>query len=901
MMKINNFTAGTISPREIIKQRECEYYLINKRAYLKENDSEKSYFYKKWLSDIKVKKLNTQNTNSVEVNLKEIFDNWFLKEWFSIPQAYETSYAKHFAMAERFIEYFNSRELEVIGVDGLCELFTGGQLKWQDVAFSRIADTCDFIVKDAKDGKVHVIKVVSSMPYSMRARSQVNKPVNSPELILMKAAFIEQYPDCVCELWSIKSSKDSGIKLAENFDFNVVSCDFDGFETKDALLLFLYDVMAMNVNHASCSECRYKAYCPKTLSTFHPECVEEEVKTSYVEPKFTEEQTELIEHVDGPLSVVAIPGAGKTASLVARCKRLIEKGIDARNILLVSFTKKACEELVARLKLALGTNDIPLVLTLNAFGNNILINNRGVIGRRFKLADDCDCMALIEELMPSQPSIEGASYEGAEGAYGIIPTLYRYFQEIDKNGKEWFLEKYPTKDTDNIFSFYDAFKAEYNKRGNISYEDQIGYALDLLRSNAKVAFMMSRLYRYIMVDEYQDVNEAQAELIDIIAQHHQNLVVVGDDDQSIYGWRGGSNKFLINFEDRYAGAKLLKFCDNFRSTDKILSACQTLINKNNGSRIEKTFVAHRNGTNAPCLFKNFTPEAVPGIVERANKAGFNNGDIAIICRKNKGVELVSAALNKSGVEVISPRDFLINDALYLAIRDVLSLMYTGIEDVPLYRLLRCLDVQPRSMVRIAKYKNSTLYDQLVSEGYMYSLSDETYENFEPMMPDPDSIIENLMYPVLNAGCKIYNAFKVSSSRKVTDTIPGIAKALFGEDAIKHPSLRALLEQADERGIADTVKLLEFMNHQLRFNSTNGVDYAKSESRVNVMTAHASKGKEFPFVLVFGVEEFEEDEESTRLLFVAMSRAKKSLFLAEGPAGYSKLVPQFQSNLMVKAY
>lgn len=890
-----SFSAGYLTGKEIVKQRSCRKYLIHKRAKLRSKVTDKLFFYKKWLSLIKSRRGDV-DTDA----LSEIFETEFKAEWFDVPQGFETSREKEFLMAERFLNAFKEKKFQILGTDVPCEIKSSKPFLWQDVSFDTIRDTCDFIAKDG-EGRIHLIKVVHSMDYSMRARTAVNKPINCPELVIMKAAFINEYPDAVCEMWSVKSKDDTGLFVSDSFKKNIVSCSFEGFETKEALTLFLYDVMALEPECSNCDSCIYREICQ--ISDVRKDNVEEEVKAQVKAMNFTSEQEELIEHVDGPMSVIAIPGAGKTAALVERCKRLIEKGVDARNILLLSFTKKAVEELRERLHLHLGKN-IPKVLTLNSFGSDILSNNWGMVGSRLKLASDTDCMGLIEELMPTQNNISGVSYDGIATKFGLVPTLYSYFKEIKEFGESAFIEKYAEKkDVENILSFYNAYEAEYASRHLMSYDDQISMALNLLKGNEKLARMMSKIYRYIMVDEYQDVNSEQAELIDVIAKHHNNIVVVGDDDQSIYGWRGGSNRFLIDFPERYPAARTVVFCNNFRSTDKILTACQTLINKNNGSRIEKMFIPHRNGTNAPCLFKNFTPEAVPGVIIRANKAGFKNGEIAVICRKNKVVELVSRALEKQGIKSISPRDFLIDDPIWNGIRDVLSIASSEeekVDDFRLYRLLRILGVGPRSMVKIDTYKDCSLYEQLVGAHYMKSLFDGSYEGYAEEIPDPESIGDMLMVPVLNAGHKIYLAIKeVKASRRMSEVIPKISNILFGVS--KHPAITALLEQADERGIADTFKLLTFMESCKRYSSTDGVDYATSDECVNVMTAHASKGKEFSFVLVFGVEEFDEDEESTRLLFVAMSRAKKSLFLTEGPSGYSVLVPALKKDVQVRAY
>ena len=885
MAKIN---AGVISPKEIINQRGCEDYLFNKRLKLTSKDCERRYFYKKWLSRYKL-----SFSEKFPFDIDAIFEEHFKKDWFTVGHSYNTAKEKAKALALRFIKSFESRNFTILSYDKKVSIDYGPNREWRGVGFYAVADTVDFVCRDNIDGKIHLIKVVSSMPYSMRARSQENKPINSPELIVMKASTIKEYPDAVCELWSLKASKDSGMVLSDTLD--VVSCTFDGFESEEALKLLLLDVMAMSVKCTSCDNCRFAEYC-KTSAYKKVESYKEEAKTNSYTIVYSEAQRELIDHLDGPMSVLAIPGAGKTASLVERCRVMIqEKDINPRNILLVSFTKKACEELKARLSLTL-TGDIPDVMTLNAFGNDVIVSNSGVIGRRLKLASESDCKELIEGLMDKLPIFKGMSYDGLNTKFGLVSQLYNWFNEIDKVGFEIFSENHKNKDTEYIEMFYHVYKKEYNRLGYISYDDQIERALDMLKTNERLAFMMSRKYRYIMVDEYQDINDAQAELIDVIARHHGNLVVVGDDDQSIYGWRGGSNKYLINFEDRYPAAKQTVFCDNYRSTDKILGACQQLIGKNE-TRIEKVFVSHKEGANKPCLFKNFTVDAIPNIVRMANKAGFNNGDIAVIARTNKSIDAITKVLNNENIASISPRDFIINNPVWLAIRDLLSISINGIEDVPLYRLLRTLGASPYAFIKMHNYKDKSLYEQLVGENYMFSLDSESWNGY--VNKEASNEFEELIFGVSNAAFKVYNAMNIVTGRRVKAVVPAISKVLFGTD--EHPAVLELLNQAEERGISDIVNLLNFMNSAIRFKATDSMECPINPEAVNLMTAHASKGKEFPFVLVYGIEEFTDDEESVRLLFVAMSRAKKSLFLTEGPSGYSVLLPAIRNNIQVREY
>lgn len=894
-MSDNLFNAQRLSLKEVREMMSCKESLLNKRLNLSSADRDRHYFYKSYVSLLR--HLSLSGIADYKTELCKHFDLYFKEEWYPFRVAYDAAKEKEEKLAIRFFDFFISRGFKILETN-MPFSFDFSRIDWINIRFSKISDKADFVVDD--NGTIRVIKVVRSMPYSSRARKDENKPINAPELIGLKAGFIEKYPNCSVELWSICSSADKGMDLTDKFSF--VSENFTGYNSKAALIGKLFESMSIVVAQKNCSDCIYSKFCAIQSKLRVEDERTAQTTSKDIELRFTEVQEQVNNHVNGPMCVIAVPGAGKTACLVERCVRMIKnENIAARNILLLSFTKKACSELVSRLQNRLG-DDIPKVLTLNSFGNDILIKNAGLLGHRAKLASDTTCKALIEQIFDSLPRIKGVSYEGMYSKYGIISSLFSWFKEIDLIGENAFIENHGNKDVENIIAAHKIYKDSYAAKNYISYDDQIKLALDLLNRFPKVSAMMSKIYRYIMVDEYQDVNEEQALLIDTIAKHHNNLVVVGDDDQSIYGWRGSSNKFMLNFAERFDNTKTVTMSDNFRSTEQILSTCQLLISKNNGNRFEKTFVSHRTGINPPCVMRNFVKSHLPGVILQAEKAGFKRGDIAIIGRKNKTLSDISDDLAASGIASTSPKDYLVSDALFLAIKDVLTLAYKSVEDISLYRLLTLNGVPKHFLFNDNEYYDRTLYEQLLDTDMIFSLepsvaADASWNNFIPSTSDYLQMEYGNI--IKQAGAHIYNAIKVAALRRITSALPKIAAAIFGNGTENHPALLELINLADERGIADTHALLDFMNDMEKFSDEDRVSYSVNDNTVNLLTAHDSKGKEFPLVIVYGLEDYDDDEESTRLLFVAMSRAKKSLFVTEGPYATSKLLPYIKERMIVR--
>lgn len=471
----------------------------------------------------KAEELYTEDLQEIKIGLaeeRELFTRKFIRL---------TDYLRDLLTAEDGVPFGNGTINFHIPFKADVTGFFGG-------TFTELTDSVDFIY--TLNGKATAVKIVNGEnKTSPRPRNLANLPKNKLELALTYLGLaVEETDDITVEEWYLTSKKDEPKK---NFfaEFNakpgenIASASYTSKkEAKEILKNCL-----LTCEQRDCESCRHSAVCYKASAKMNLETklAKDAVAAQPKEPRFTEAQKKVVAHGEGPMCVVAVPGAGKTTSLVHRLKRLLESGVSADEILFISFTKKAAGEIKERVEALLPEgSEVPNIFTFNAFGYRLLKENKSLIGRQLCLASETDIKRMVEECLPFVPQIEGFSYKGARLERGIIPTAATWMQDIMQNGEEQFREKNAKRDVDGILRLYQRYLKLFKDCGFITFDEQISLALKLLKEHPEVAKQLADKYRYIMVDEYQDTNGEQAELIYTIARHHNNLVVVGDDDQS---------------------------------------------------------------------------------------------------------------------------------------------------------------------------------------------------------------------------------------------------------------------------------------------------------------------------------------------------------------------------------
>lgn len=869
-----------ISVKALIRLRECVKTLPFSDLKLSINDSGRIQFFRNMKTKLAEVLVNQLTKEETLIQMQQYFDAEYKVSFFDFRVQYEASKAKDFFKVSRFINYFYESNYKVIAYDEAYEVPI--HANYRGINISEAYGKADMVLKTTH-GYLAVIIKSGEPDYSYGARSEKNKVCYSLELLFMYLGLCQKYSKLSVAIFYMKNKDDRGSKFAECFENkrgkNVVLWNYESRENARELLAKAVKFEQVH----NCERCHFADLCLLTqFQTCQGECTVINTSVKNTKYSFTPSQEEVVYHKDGPMNVIAVPGSGKTFSLVQRLINLLRKEqVEPGQILFVTFTQKAASEIKERVDEALGGQmKSPNIFTFNALGYSILREHPEKLNGRFRLADKVDRYHIIEKCLNVIPQIEMVSYDGITGEFGLLNMLDNAIDFIQRNGIDAYESEYKEKrDIVGIRALYEAYMVEYQKGGYITYDDQILLANELLAERPNVLKEYQKRFRYVMVDEFQDVSEPQKELIYSIASHG-NIVVVGDDDQTIYSWRGGSNRFMLNFSKDWPTAKTVIMEDNFRSVDRILEASNALIS-NNKNRFNKKVLSHIEGKCNPVYLENFTCSNMWKVVHAATtKGGYNPGDIAVIARTNKELIAVRDALAPY-VETISPRIYVIEDAVFQSIYDVLSMYYDGITDRELYRFLVRKGVDCNGI-----FSQTTLYESLVKRGMLrpIEVTDIT------CLPEYEKRREES--PLMHAGFLLISCFKkIQYAKNPKDCLTALFKNLYEEET--HPVLEVLINKADEREIHIVREFYQYLGDMVRYRDQTEIEYPVRKEALNLITAHKSKGKEYPMVIVMGTEQFNETEEGRCLLYVAMTRAKKTLYLTQGPQSVAPLLQEFK--------
>jgi len=353
-------------------------------------------------------------------------------------------------------------------------------------------------------------------------------------------------------------------------------------------------------------------------------------------------QVQAVKKIDGPVLILAGAGSGKTTTIVSRLAYLIEEvGIPASNTLTLTFTNKAAKEMKER-SLAMTTNSAypPLLCTFHKFGLLFLKFHIHLLGRtnNFVVIDTDDKKRIIKKINSELPTPLVAS-EISRYKNSLMTSDDAYKQA------EIFLYQQIAK----VYEEYETYLKENNL---VDFDDLIALTYKLLEEHPQLAEQTSQKYQYIMIDEYQDTNELQLRLVQKLCTTHKNICVVGDDDQSIYGWRGAHIRNIMEFDQDFAGAEVFKLEENYRSKEPILKVANALI-EHNRSRLGKNLIATRgSGEDVSVLNSNDENEEARKIAVQVKKlldSGVSAKEIAILYRVNVLSRSIEEGLNRAGI------------------------------------------------------------------------------------------------------------------------------------------------------------------------------------------------------------------------------------------------------------
>ena len=596
-----------------------------------------------------------------------------------------------------------------------------------------------------------------------------------------------------------------------------------------------------------------------------------------------ESQTNAVKQTEGPVLILAGAGSGKTTTIISRLAYLIEElGIPASNTLTLTFTNKAAKEMKERSLNMISTSAYPpLLCTFHKFGLLFLKFNIHLLKRanNFVVIDTDDKKRIIKKINSELPTPLIAS------------EISRYKNSLmspDDAYKQAELFNY--KQIAEVFREYENYLHENNL---VDFDDLIALTFKLLDENPELAEVTSKKYQYIMIDEYQDTNELQLKLLEKLCTTHTNLCVVGDDDQSIYGWRGAHIRNIMEFDQDFEGTKVFKLEENYRSRSPILKVANALI-EHNRSRLGKKLIPTRgSGDDVTILNSNDENEEARKIATKINKlldSGVGANNIAILYRVNVLSRSIEEGLNRASIAYKLVGGLRFYDRA--EIKDLISyirVITNFHDDFSFKRIVN----KPKRGLGKASVEKVELAAHAAGKSIFEYIKSASIAELEALVRKK------------NAGTLkkfIKDIEKVSKvSRESTYSFIDVLEETFHlKDIYKGMQDEAdrILNMDEFYGLfRDFVKnspeasLDEFLN-ELTLQSEQ--DQVEGES-IYMMSIHASKGLEFEHVFIIGLEEGflplvgdgSDLEEERRLGYVSFTRAKDTLTLSHAGSRFYK--------------
>ena len=586
-----------------------------------------------------------------------------------------------------------------------------------------------------------------------------------------------------------------------------------------------------------------------------------------------EKQKEAVEIINGPLLILAGAGSGKTRVLTTRIAYMLNMGIFPNEILAITFTNKAAKEMKGRIYGLVGLSAKEMqISTFHSFGLRLIKENYEYLGydKNFVIFDTDDTLTIVKKIL-KEKNIDHEKYSPKAIRNKIsslkndliTPSMYNKYAKGDF--EQIVLE---------VYKRYDEVLYENN---SLDFDDLLILPIKLFEKRKDILDRYQEQFKYILIDEYQDTNEAQYKLTKILASKYKNICCVGDIDQAIYGFRGANYKNILHFEKDYENTKVIYLEENYRSTTNILNTANSVI-RNNKNRKEKNLFSNLGEGEKVKYFRASTGIGeVSFVIDKIKELMNNNvslSDMVILYRTNAQSRIFEDGLLKSNIpyKIVGGVNFYSR----LEIKNLLAylrLIHNELDDVSLERII---NVPKRG---IGNKTVSGLMEKSKSLGCS-------------------------MYQAITSGKELNFKLIIEDLKKQKDTMPltDFIDLVLDKSGIKDEYIKEHSLEADVR----LENLEEFKSVAKAFEEENGVisledfllnvslisdntEIKEVDNAINLMTIHAVKGLEFDYVFLVGMEERlfphancldnqEEIEEERRLCYVAITRAKKELFI-----------------------
>ena len=612
------------------------------------------------------------------------------------------------------------------------------------------------------------------------------------------------------------------------------------------------------------------------------------------------EQRRAAETLEGPVLILAGAGSGKTRALTYRVANLIDHGVPAWSILALTFTNKAAKEMKERVARLIGAEkaEEAWISTFHSTCARILRRDIEKIGynRSFTIFDDDDQQRVLKEIL-KQLNIDEKFLPVREVRAKISDAKNRMLTP-----DEWFEKSFRDRRNSLIHDVMTEYEKRMKALNALDFDDLLLKTLILLADHPPVLEVYRRRFRYVLVDEYQDTNRTQYELLRLLTAESRNLCVVGDDDQSIYGWRGADIRNILEFENDYPDAAVIKLEQNYRSTGNILDAANQVIAHNEDRKDKTLWTEHAAGEKITVYCAQDEREEAAWIIQQMQelkKKGTALGDMAVLYRTNAQSRIPEEVLMQAGIpyRVFGGQKFYERKE----IKDILAYLRVIVNPADDISLTRIINVPKRA----------------IGDATVQLLTEEAARQGVPVFAVLAGLPDGLGSRARNSVTEFFRMMTMLSAVRETMGLEEFVDTLIRTTGIEEQYRKEDTEEA----LGRIENIQEFRGSVSEFASMGEnptlegylenvalvTDLDRAEDRsgyVTLMTLHSAKGLEFDNVFIPGMEEgifpsarsMEEDhrlEEERRLMYVGITRARKRLFLSR--ASERMLYNQYSRN------
>jgi DNA helicase II / ATP-dependent DNA helicase PcrA len=619
-----------------------------------------------------------------------------------------------------------------------------------------------------------------------------------------------------------------------------------------------------------------------------------------------EPQREAVQHINGPIMIIAGAGSGKTKVLTTRIANLMAHGVDAFNILALTFTNKAAKEMKERVEKTLGNTDARnlYIGTFHSVFARVLRSEAHRMGypNSFTIYDTDDAKSVIKAVV-NELNLDDKHYKPAT-VYNRISGAKNALVGPAEYANDYYIQQEDMRSNrPAIAQIYDAYAKRCFKNGAMDFDDLLIKMFELLKQFPEALSKYQRKFKYILIDEYQDTNPAQYEIIKLLGAMHENVCVVGDDAQSIYSFRGATIQNILQFQKDYDEVKLVKLEQNYRSTQNIINVANEIISNNKGQIEKRLFTENAEGEKIKLVRTMSDNEegkfVADTIQEQKLRNHFNNRDFAILYRTNAQSRAFEESLRRMGIaytiyggisfyqrkeikDYVAYLRILVNTRDEEALKRIINFPARGIGKTSVDRAILAANENNISFWEVLErakefgYKGGTL---------------EAIENFVLMIRSFTSMLQSK------------NAYEVAVH---VGKQTAIVKELFNDKSTegvqRYENIQELLNSIKEwtespdnedgelvdKGLGSYLQQITLL--------TDADEKDPNADTVKLMTIHAAKGLEFGCVFAAGLEEMlfpnamsvntrEELEEERRLFYVVITRAKKKLWITYANTRY----------------